>query len=70
LRVCGHDPELVQLVCCYPDEANALIQSPTIKHITFIGSDTVGRKVCWLILVSGLHETNFCDRLQWPRPCI
>ncbi|RXW21008.1 hypothetical protein EST38_g4856 [Candolleomyces aberdarensis] len=45
LRVCGHDPELVQLVCCYPEQANALIQSPTIKHITFIGSDTVGRKV-------------------------
>ncbi|EAU88201.1 meiotic Sister-Chromatid recombination aldehyde dehydrogenase [Coprinopsis cinerea okayama7 len=45
LRVCGHDPELVQLVCCYPDQANALIQSPKIKHITFIGSETVGRKV-------------------------
>ncbi|TEB36199.1 meiotic sister-chromatid recombination aldehyde dehydrogenase [Coprinellus micaceus] len=45
LRVCGHDPELVQLVCCYPEQANALIQSPDIKHITFIGSDTVGRKV-------------------------
>jgi len=47
LTVCGHDPDLVQLVCCYPETANALIQSPLIKHITFIGSDTVGRKVCW-----------------------
>ncbi|TFK27419.1 meiotic sister-chromatid recombination aldehyde dehydrogenase [Coprinopsis marcescibilis] len=45
LRVCGHDADLVQLVCCYPDQANGLIQSPKIKHITFIGSDTVGRKV-------------------------
>ncbi|KAF6764837.1 meiotic sister-chromatid recombination aldehyde dehydrogenase [Ephemerocybe angulata] len=45
LVTCGHDPELVQLVCCYPEQANALIQSPRIKHITFIGSDTVGRKV-------------------------
>lgn len=34
-----------QLVCCYPEEAEALTKSPEIKHITFIGSDTVGKKV-------------------------
>ncbi|KAL4259714.1 aldehyde dehydrogenase family protein [Pleurotus pulmonarius] len=45
LRACGHDSELVQLVCCYPEEAEALTKSPEIKHITFIGSDTVGKKV-------------------------
>ncbi|KAJ6606472.1 Aldehyde/histidinol dehydrogenase [Mycena vulgaris] len=45
LKVCGHDPELVQLVCCFPEEADALTRSPHIKHITFIGSETVGRKI-------------------------
>ncbi|KAF8655795.1 hypothetical protein AX16_002881 [Volvariella volvacea WC 439] len=45
LRVLGHDPELVQVVCCYPDQAEVLTASPHIKHITFIGSEHVGRKV-------------------------
>ncbi|KAJ3568427.1 hypothetical protein NP233_g5721 [Leucocoprinus birnbaumii] len=45
LRVCGQDPELVQLVCCYPDDAPALTRSPEIKHITFIGSEAVGKKI-------------------------
>ncbi|XP_006458568.1 hypothetical protein AGABI2DRAFT_200309 [Agaricus bisporus var. bisporus H97] len=43
LRVCGHDPELVQLVCCFPEAAEALTKSPEIKHITFIGSEPVGK---------------------------
>ncbi|KAG8909493.1 Meiotic Sister-Chromatid recombination aldehyde dehydrogenase, partial [Tulasnella sp. 408] len=33
------------LVVCYPEEAEALTTSPDIKHITFIGSETVGKKV-------------------------
>ncbi len=45
LRICGHDPELIQVVCCYPEQAIALTESPLIKHITFIGSETVGREV-------------------------
>ncbi|KAJ3534463.1 hypothetical protein NM688_g7133 [Phlebia brevispora] len=45
LRACGQDPELVQLVCCYPEDAEALTTSPWIRHITFIGSEEVGRKV-------------------------
>ncbi|KAG6918030.1 hypothetical protein DXG01_016882 [Tephrocybe rancida] len=45
LRACGHDEELVQIVCCWPDQAGALTRSPRIKHITFIGSEEVGRKV-------------------------
>ncbi|CAA7265354.1 unnamed protein product [Cyclocybe aegerita] len=45
LRACGHDPEIVQVVCCYPEQAEALTASSDIKHITFIGSETVGRKV-------------------------
>ncbi|KAF8232284.1 meiotic sister-chromatid recombination aldehyde dehydrogenase [Tricholoma matsutake] len=45
LRACGHDPELVQVVCCWPEQADALTRSPDIKHITFIGSEEVGRKI-------------------------
>ena len=45
LRACGHDEELVQVVCCWPEQAEALTKSPIIKHITFIGSEEVGRKV-------------------------
>ncbi|KAJ7632158.1 Aldehyde/histidinol dehydrogenase [Roridomyces roridus] len=45
LQACGHDPEIVQVVCCFPEQADALTKSPRIKHITFIGSETVGRKI-------------------------
>ncbi|GBE77417.1 Putative aldehyde dehydrogenase-like protein [Sparassis crispa] len=45
LRACGHNSDLVQLVCCYPEDAEAVTKSPEIKHITFIGSEEVGRKV-------------------------
>lgn len=45
LEVCGFDQELVQLACCLPAQAEALTQSPIIKHITFIGSEHVGREV-------------------------
>ncbi|PPR05997.1 hypothetical protein CVT26_005719 [Gymnopilus dilepis] len=45
LKACGHSGDLVQIVCCYPEQADAITQSPLIKHITFIGSETVGRKV-------------------------
>lgn len=45
LKACGHNGDLVQVVCCYPEQADAVTQSPLVKHITFIGSETVGRKV-------------------------
>jgi acyl-CoA reductase-like NAD-dependent aldehyde dehydrogenase len=51
LEICGHDPDLVQVVSCYPEQADALTKSPKIKHITFIGSETVGRKVGYFICV-------------------
>ncbi|KAF8528166.1 meiotic sister-chromatid recombination aldehyde dehydrogenase [Hysterangium stoloniferum] len=44
LRTCGWDDDLVQLVACWPEEAPALTQSPWIKHITFIGSEEIGKK--------------------------
>ena len=45
LQACGHNPDLVHMVCCYPEQATAITESPLIKHITFIGSESVGRKV-------------------------
>lgn len=45
LRVAGCDPELVQLVTCFPEAAEAVTQSSDIAHITFIGSEPVGRLV-------------------------
>lgn len=45
-RVAGGSTDTtLQLVCCFPEQADALTRSPRIKHITFIGSETVGRKV-------------------------
>ncbi|KAK1218377.1 Meiotic Sister-Chromatid recombination aldehyde dehydrogenase [Marasmius sp. AFHP31] len=35
----------LKLVCCHPEDADALTRSPLIKHITFIGSEHVGRKI-------------------------
>ncbi|KAH9920227.1 meiotic sister-chromatid recombination aldehyde dehydrogenase [Epithele typhae] len=45
LKACGHDENLVQLVCCFPEDADALTKSAFIRHITFIGSERVGRVV-------------------------
>ncbi|EIW85451.1 Aldedh-domain-containing protein [Coniophora puteana RWD-64-598 SS2] len=45
LFTCGFPEDAVQLVCCWPDQVEALTRSPLIKHITFIGSEEVGRKV-------------------------
>lgn len=61
LRVCGHDPELVQLVCCFPEAAEALTKSPEIKHITFIGSEPVGKIVSIIIFPLKRRLTTFCS---------
>lgn len=45
LHACGESPDLVQLVCCYPPVAPSLTAHPLIKHLTFIGSETVARSV-------------------------
>ncbi|THG94255.1 hypothetical protein EW026_g7180 [Hermanssonia centrifuga] len=67
LRVCGQNPELVQLVCCYPDEAEVLTRSPWIRHITFIGSEIVGRKVA---LAATEHLTPVTLELGGKDPAI
>ncbi|GAA5880462.1 hypothetical protein JCM8547_007900 [Rhodosporidiobolus lusitaniae] len=45
LEACGEDPELVQVAVTLPNSVEALTGDPRIKHITFIGSEDVGKKV-------------------------
>ncbi|WFD26111.1 Meiotic Sister-Chromatid recombination aldehyde dehydrogenase [Malassezia nana] len=45
LAACGAPTEAVQLVLCGPEAVEALTRDPRIAHITFIGSDAVGRRV-------------------------
>ncbi|KAJ9473921.1 putative aldehyde dehydrogenase-like protein [Pseudozyma hubeiensis] len=45
LRQSGVDPDLVQVVTCWPETAEVLTGSAEVNHITFIGSEEVGRKV-------------------------
>ncbi|GAA5972474.1 hypothetical protein JCM3765_001212, partial [Sporobolomyces pararoseus] len=45
LAACGEDPELVQIAVTLPESVEALTGDPRIKHITFIGSEEVGKKV-------------------------
>ncbi|CDO93196.1 unnamed protein product [Kluyveromyces dobzhanskii CBS 2104] len=50
LKVCGHDPNLVQLCYCLPpsendEAANHFTSHPAFKHLTFIGSKPVAHHV-------------------------
>ncbi|WRT69802.1 uncharacterized protein IL334_006793 [Kwoniella shivajii] len=45
LKACGLDEDVVQLVICLPDVAETITRNKLIKHITFIGSEPVGKKV-------------------------
>jgi acyl-CoA reductase-like NAD-dependent aldehyde dehydrogenase len=46
LSACGHDPDVVQVLTgCEADAAETLTGDERIRHIAFIGSDSVGRKV-------------------------
>lgn len=45
LVACGESPDLIQVVVCYPGDAEALTANPAIKHLTFIGSETVAKLV-------------------------
>lgn len=46
LVACGHNPDIVQSVVCWPDVADHLTSHPGIAHITFIGSRPVAHYVC------------------------
>ncbi|GAA5903181.1 meiotic recombination directing protein [Sporobolomyces salmoneus] len=45
LAACGENPELVQIAVTLPESVEALTGDPRIKHITFIGSEEIGKKV-------------------------
>ncbi|BGP20001.1 hypothetical protein JCM10213_006779 [Rhodosporidiobolus nylandii] len=45
LAACGEDADLVQAVVTLPDSVEALTGDARIKHITFIGSEEIGKKV-------------------------
>ena len=45
LASCGHSPNLVQPILCWPQAANHLTSHPSISHITFIGSRPVAHHV-------------------------
>ena len=45
LASCGHSPNLVQFLLCWPQAAGHLTSHPDISHITFIGSRPVAHHV-------------------------
>ena len=45
LTACGHDPDLVHAVTCWPQTAGHLSSHPGISHLTFIGSKPVAHEV-------------------------
>lgn len=46
LSACGHDPDIVQvLIGCEAEAARSLTRSSKISHLTFIGSDKVGKEI-------------------------
>ena len=45
LLSCGHSPELVQPITCWPQTANHLTSHLSISHLTFIGSRPIAHHV-------------------------
>ncbi|KAF4589571.1 nad-dependent aldehyde dehydrogenase [Ophiocordyceps camponoti-floridani] len=41
----GHDGQLVHALVCWPPAASHLVSHPLVRHVTFIGSRDVARKV-------------------------
>lgn len=46
LSACGHSPNLIQPLVCWPATASHLTSHPAVSHITFIGSRPVAHSVC------------------------
>ncbi|GAB7352593.1 hypothetical protein MBLNU459_g2974t1 [Dothideomycetes sp. NU459] len=46
LSACGHSPDLVHAITCWPQTADHLTSHPSISHLTFIGSRPVAHFVC------------------------
>lgn len=45
LAACGHDPNLVQAISCWPQTASYFTAHPGLRHLTFIGSRAVAHEV-------------------------
>lgn len=45
LSACGHDPNIVHAISCWPQTAEYLTSHPGISHLTFIGSKPVAHEV-------------------------
>jgi acyl-CoA reductase-like NAD-dependent aldehyde dehydrogenase len=45
LKACGHNPNLIQSIICWPNVAPHLTSHPGISHLTFIGSHEIALKV-------------------------
>lgn len=45
LKICEIDENLVQLVCCWGKDADAVSGNPRLNHLTFIGSRPVAKHV-------------------------
>lgn len=45
LKLLNINEDLIQLCCCYPEDADYLTSHPGLSHITFIGSKNVAHKV-------------------------
>lgn len=45
LKLLNISEDLIQLCCCYPEDADYLTSHPGLSHITFIGSKNVAHKV-------------------------
>ncbi|KAL9131434.1 MAG: hypothetical protein Q9217_000648 [Psora testacea] len=45
LKACGHSPDLIQPIVCWPPTANHLTSHLAISHITFIGSRPIAHHV-------------------------
>lgn len=56
LRTLGLSEDLIQLVYCFPENADYFTSHPSLKHITFIGSKPVAHKV----LASASKELTPC----------
>ncbi len=67
LQVCGHNPDLVQSVICWPKEASYLTSHPDISHVTFIGSRPVAHHVAAACAKS---LTPLCAELGGKDACI
>lgn len=67
LSACGHSPNLVQPLLCWPQVADRLTAHPSISHVTFIGS----RSVAYYVTASAAKSlTPVCLELGGKDPAI